>query len=115
MNFLANYDSSTDSQLIKNYQEIKNDYGEIAKRVNYKVYRERVVDAPTESTTEFIENFREIIDLFKSLNNIEQKNITNLAWFILYCNKRLPTPNDHSCWRRYSKLMERIKCLPNSQ
>ena len=109
--FVSNYRLSDISQ----YQKIMEDYGKIVKDTNYKCFRKIVDDTPKEFRNEYMENFPDyiqMIDLFNLLPNYEQKNIKNLAWFILYCKKyNLDSSNSHRIWERYEKLSEEIKSL----
>ncbi len=55
-----------------------------------------------------------MINQCTSLNNRQQKDIIDLAWFIIYCkSKKLDAPERHNCWKHYSNLVKEINLLFN--
>jgi hypothetical protein len=112
--FLSRYHSPSSQ---KYDHEIMDSYGNITRSTNYTYFREKVGDGSKEFRAEYVEEIPEYIqmlNLFNSLPNYEQRNIENLAWFILYCkNYNLDSSDAHNIWKHYQNLIEQIQSLPN--
>lgn len=117
------FSDTVENQIL--YQKLIDDYGKLVEKINtdIKDYKNKVEKKLSSSHQELhiqhndsFPQYIEMINNFDSLPNLQQKNVLNLGWFILYCKiYKLDHPDFHHVWRRYSELMEQIKSLPVNQ
>ncbi|MBD2596020.1 hypothetical protein H6G74_17055 [Nostoc spongiaeforme FACHB-130] len=91
-----------------------NSYGKLIGRINsIDYYQCKVGILPKEFRVEHTANLPEyllLVNNFNELPNYQQRNISNLIWFILYCKKyKLDSPQSYNIWKHYARLAEEIK------